>query len=69
MKNRKLKKCLKNYVLIAITIIAIAVFLFSAVALDTDGTYTFYITASVSLLWLALFTYANRDRLSRKESV
>ena len=68
MKNRKLKKCLKNYVLIAITIIAIAVFLFSAVALDTNGTYAFYITAAVSLLWLALFTYANRDRFNRKES-
>lgn len=69
MKNRKLKKCLKNYVLIAITIIAIAVFLFSAVALDTDGTYVFYITAAVSLIWLALFTYTNRDHFNRKESV
>lgn len=68
MRKRKLKKCLKNYILIIITIIAVAAFLFSAIALDTDGTYVFYITAAVSLLWLALFTYANRDRL-RKESV
>lgn len=68
MKNRKLKKCLKNYILIIITIIAVAAFLLSAIALDTDGTYVFYITAAVSLLWLALFAYANRDRL-RKESV
>lgn len=61
-RKRRLKKCLKNYILIAITVIALAVYLVSAIALDTDGTRMFYISAVISLSWLALFAYANRDR-------
>lgn len=62
MRKRRLKKCLKNYILIAITIIAFAVYLISAIALDTNGTNMFYIGIIISGLWLALFAYANRDR-------
>lgn len=61
-RKRRLKKCLKNYILITITVIALAVYLVSAIALDTDGTRMFYIGIITSGLWLALFAYANRDR-------
>lgn len=61
-RKRRLKKCLKNYILITITVIALAVYLVSAIALDTDGTRMFHIGIITSSLWLALFAYANRDR-------
>ena len=61
-RKRRLKRCLKNYILITITIIAFAVYLVSAIALDTNGTNMFYIGTSISSSWLFLFAYANRDR-------
>lgn len=67
MKRRlhKIKRKLKNIILITITWIAALNVIFSGACLDTDGTYVFYISIAISLVWIILFMIANKDRLER----
>lgn len=61
---RKLwKHSFKNKVLITISFIMTAIFVFCASCLDSTGTPIFYIGCSISLIWYILFLIANRERL------
>ena len=53
---------MKNKILKAITTITAIVFLFSALAIDSDGFTVNFICAG-SLIWLVLFLIANWERV------
>lgn len=52
---------MKNKILKAITWVASLVFILSACALDTQGTYLPHIICSVCLAWLLAFVLINRE--------
>lgn len=53
---------MKNKVLKTITALAVICYTVGACGLDSDSAIP-YIMCGVSLLWIGLFMYANKDRL------
>ena len=53
---------MKNKILKTITAIAAAAFIFGGVTLDSNSDVPF-IVCMVSLVWISLFMYANRDKI------
>lgn len=57
---------MKNKILWSITAVAGMVFIFSACALDTQGTYVPHIICSVCLAWLLPFVLINREAFNER---
>lgn len=62
MKRIKIRNKTRNKVLKTITTISVIIFMLSICSVDS-GTLIPYITAIISLIWICLFTYANKHLL------
>lgn len=56
---------MKNKILKAITAVAAVIFFVGALSMDSNS-YLQYIFCAVSLLWIGLFVYANKDYLEKR---
>ena len=55
---------IRNFILKINTVVAALAFFFSACCIDSEGAFM-SILCMVSLTWLCLFAYANKERIER----